>query len=56
MIFKNDKVMTSFGFKENVVDQCIYLKNSGRIIVLYVDDILVASNDIRILHEKADII
>lgn len=39
MIFKIDKVMTSFGFKENVVDQCVYLKNSGRIIVLYVDDI-----------------
>ena len=31
------------GFKENVIDQCIYMKNSGSkfvILILYVDDIL----------------
>ncbi|CAL9135764.1 unnamed protein product, partial [Musa textilis] len=46
--------ITSFGFKENVVDQCIYLKISGSkfiILVLYVDDILLASSDLGLLHE-----
>lgn len=36
----------TFGFKENCVDQCIYLKVSGSkflFLVLYVDDILLAS-------------
>ena len=47
-------MITSFGFKENTVDQCIYLKFSGRkfiILVLYVDDILLASSDVGLLHE-----
>ncbi|RVX04411.1 Retrovirus-related Pol polyprotein from transposon TNT 1-94 [Vitis vinifera] len=47
-------VITSFGFKENTVDQCIYLKFSGSkfiILVLYVDDILLASSDVGLLHE-----
>ncbi|RVW98911.1 Retrovirus-related Pol polyprotein from transposon TNT 1-94 [Vitis vinifera] len=47
-------VITSFGFKENTVDQCIYLKFSGRkfiILVLYVDDILLASSNVGLLHE-----
>ncbi|RVW88103.1 Retrovirus-related Pol polyprotein from transposon TNT 1-94 [Vitis vinifera] len=47
-------VITSFGFKENTVDQCIYLKFSGSkfiILVLYVDDILLASSDVELLHE-----
>ncbi|RVX19364.1 Retrovirus-related Pol polyprotein from transposon TNT 1-94 [Vitis vinifera] len=51
---KFDQVITSFGFKENIVDQCIYLKFSGRkfiILVLYVDDILLASSDVGLLHE-----
>nr|GEW04356.1 putative zinc finger, CCHC-type [Tanacetum cinerariifolium] len=37
------------------VDQCIYLKMSGTnfiILVLYVDDILLASNNIDLLHES----
>lgn len=49
-----DQVLTSFGFKENVIDQCIYLKVNGIkfiILVLYIDDILLASNDICLLHE-----
>ena len=49
---KFDNVVTSLGFKENIVDQCIYLKASGRkfiILVLYVDDILLASNDVDFL-------
>ncbi|RVX00778.1 Retrovirus-related Pol polyprotein from transposon TNT 1-94 [Vitis vinifera] len=47
-------VITSFGFKENTVDQCIYLKFNGSkfiILVLYVDDILLASSDVGLLHE-----
>ena len=51
---KFDPVITSFGFKENTVDQCIYLKFSGNkfiILVLYVDDILLASSDVEVLHE-----
>jgi hypothetical protein len=38
-----------YGFKENIVDFCIYLKISGSkiiFLVLYVDDILLASNDL----------
>ena len=38
-----------YGFKENIVDHCIYLKISGSkiiFLVLYVDDILLASNDL----------
>lgn len=38
--------MEGFGFKENSVDQCIYLKVRGSkflFLVLYVDDILLAS-------------
>ena len=27
--FKFNEVIMSFGFKENIVDQCIYLKESG---------------------------
>ncbi|RVW88213.1 Retrovirus-related Pol polyprotein from transposon TNT 1-94 [Vitis vinifera] len=48
-------VITSFGFKENTVDQCIYLKFSGSkfiILVFYVDDILLASSDVGLLHES----
>ena len=41
-------------FEENVMDQYIYQKVSGRricFIVLYVDDILLASNDKGLLYE-----
>ncbi|PKI65812.1 hypothetical protein CRG98_013796 [Punica granatum] len=46
---KFHKVITSFGFSENLVDHCIYLKVSGSnfiFLVLYVDDILLASSDL----------
>ena len=33
---KFDKVITSFGFKENTVDQCIYLKFSGSKFIILV--------------------
>ena len=42
------------GFIENKVDRCIYLKISGSkfiFFILYVDDILLASDDLGMLHE-----
>ena len=42
---KFNKVVKDFGFVENVLDECIYMKMSGRhfiILVFYVDDILLA--------------
>ena len=51
---KFDEIVTSLGFKENDADQCIYmLMNVGSfvIMVLYVDDILLASNDMNLLNE-----
>ena len=46
---KFNDTITSFGFKENTVDRCIYMKVSGSkfvFLVLYVDDILIAANDL----------
>ena len=51
---KFNDVISSFGFVENVVDRCIYLKISGSrfiFLVLYVDDILLASSDLALLIE-----
>ena len=51
---KFDEVITSLGFEENKVNQCIYLKISGSrfiLLVLYVDDILLASSDFGLLSE-----
>ena len=42
------------GFKENVEDNCVYAKfKNGKFIflVLYVDDILLASSDVSLLQE-----
>ena len=39
------------------MDQCIYGKMSGRkfiFLILYVDNILLAANDLGILHETKD--
>ena len=49
----NDTIV-SFGFKENTVDWCIYLKVSGSkviFLILYVRDILLATNDPGLLHK-----
>jgi hypothetical protein len=46
---KFDETIRSFGFKENGEDNCIYAKfRSGKFIflILYVDDILLASSDV----------
>ena len=45
---KFDEVVTPNGFKENIIYQCIYMKVSGSkfiLLVLYVDDILLVSNN-----------
>ena len=47
-------IITSFRFKENIVDRCIYLNVSGNkfmFFILYVDDILLATNDLGLLYE-----
>ena len=52
--YKFHQVIVSFGFKINMVDECVYHKFSGSkhiFLVLYVDDILLATNDIGLLHE-----
>lgn len=52
--FKFDQVIKNFGFKENEVDNCIYVKFRGRnfvFLILYVDDILLASGDKNMLLE-----
>jgi hypothetical protein len=51
---KFDETIRSFGFKENKEDNYIYAKfRSGRFIflILYVDDILLASSDVSLLLE-----
>jgi hypothetical protein len=51
---KFNDIITSFGFKENTIDRCNYLKVSGSkftFLILYVDNILLASRDLGLLHE-----
>jgi hypothetical protein len=51
---KFNDIITSFGFKENIVDRCIYLNVNGNkfiFFILYVDDILLATNDLGLLYE-----
>jgi hypothetical protein len=50
---KFNKIIVTFGFTENVVDNCIYVKFKGSrstILVLYMDDILLAYNDKDMVH------
>ena len=49
---KFDQTIRNFEFKENVEDNCVYAKlKNGKFIflVLYVDDILLASSDVSLL-------
>ena len=52
--FKFHQVIISFGFEMNLVDDCIYYKfcrSKYIFLFLYVDDILLASSDIGLLHD-----
>jgi hypothetical protein len=52
---KVDEVVKKFGFVENQVDNCIYIKIKGSIfiiLVLYVEDILLARSDKNLLFEN----
>ena len=51
---KFHQIIISFGFEVNMVDDCVYHKFSGSkhiFLVLYVDDILLATNDIGMLND-----
>ena len=51
---KFNDTITSYGFVENTVDRRIYMKVSGSkfiILILYVDDILLAANDKSLLYD-----
>jgi hypothetical protein len=51
---KFDRTIRKFGFKENAENNCIYTKfKNGKFIflILYVDDILLASSDVNLLLE-----
>ena len=56
---KFDEVVTSNSFKENIVDQCIYMKVGGIkyiFLVLYVDDILLTTNYTGLLVETKQLL
>lgn len=51
---KFDEVVKSHGFIESPMDECIYIKVSGSdfiFLILYVDDILLASKTLTLLHD-----
>ena len=51
---KFDSTIRKFGFQENIEDNCVYTKFKNRkyiFLVLYVDDILLASGDVNLLLE-----
>ena len=51
---KFDGTIRKFGFKENIEDNCIYAKFKNKkyiFLILYVDDILLASSDVNLLLE-----
>ena len=51
---KFDETIRKFGFKENEKDNCIYAKFKNRrfiFLILYVDDIPLASRDVNVLME-----
>jgi hypothetical protein len=51
---KFEKTIKEFGFKENIEDNCVYAKFKNRkyiFLILFVDDILLASSDVSLLLE-----
>jgi hypothetical protein len=56
---KFDRTIKGFGFKENIEDNYVYAKfKNGKYIflILYVDDILLASSDMNLLIETKKIL
>ncbi|RVW39088.1 Retrovirus-related Pol polyprotein from transposon TNT 1-94 [Vitis vinifera] len=56
---KFEKIVTSFGFIKNKFDQCIYMKVNGSkyiFMVLYIDDILLASSNVNLLNDTKRIL
>nr|CAN67941.1 hypothetical protein VITISV_033155 [Vitis vinifera] len=56
---KFDKIVMSFGFIENKFDQCVYMKVNGSkyiFMVLYINDILLASSDVNLLNDTKRIL
>ena len=54
MVLQVSSSSVSFGFETNVVEDCVYHKFSESkyiFLILYVDDILLVTNDKEILHE-----
>ena len=53
------KLSPANGFKENIIDQFIYMKVSGGkhiFLILYVDDILLTANDTDMLIETKQLL
>jgi hypothetical protein len=51
---KFDRTIRKFGFKNNVEDNCVFAKFKNEMyifLILYVDDILLASSDVSLLLE-----
>jgi len=49
----NDTIV-SFGFKKKSMNRCLYLninESKAIILIMYVDDILLATNDLSLLHD-----
>ena len=47
-------MITSFGFEINIIKDCVYHKFNGSkyiFLVLYIDDILLVTNDICLLYD-----
>jgi hypothetical protein len=54
VVFEVDETIRKFGFKENEENNCVYVKfKNGKFIflILYVDDILLASSNVNLLLE-----
>ena len=52
--YKFHQVIVSFGFEINTANECVYHKFNGSkhiFLVLYVEEILLTTNDIGLLHE-----
>ena len=47
-----DQAIKSFGFEQNLDEQCVYKRHQDKVVmfpVLYVDDILLIENDVGVM-------